>query len=150
MIQIIIQLVAAFFGSLGFSLLFNVPLKKLFPCAIGGVLAWSVYLFSVHILQWGVLPSSAMCAAASQLFAELMARAMKTPTTTFCIPALVPLIPGGALYHTMESVIFRDWALFRLHGGTTLKVASGIAIGLSLVSAFIFLLGKMTKKKHKI
>lgn len=147
--NIIIQLIASFFGSLGFSLLFNVQRKKLLPCALGGVLVWIVYLFCVYFLSLDLLAASVACAAACQLFAEIMARKMKAPTTTFCIPALVPLIPGGALYRTMEAVISRNWQLFRVHGGTTLKVTIGIAIGLSLISASVFLLGKVKRKSKK-
>ena len=40
----IIQLLMAFLGSLGFGALYNIHGKKLFLAALGGLLAWAVYL----------------------------------------------------------------------------------------------------------
>lgn len=146
---IIIQLVASFLGSLGFSLLFNVEKKKLLPCSLGGVFIWGVYLICTHSLGLGDLAASAISAGACQLFAEGMARLMKAPTTIFCIPALVPLIPGGSLYRTMDAVIARDWEKFYTNGSATLQITFGIALGLSLISGLLFTLRKK-KKIEKI
>ena len=41
-----IQIIAAFFGSLGFALLFNLRGQWLFFTALGGGLSWCVYLIS--------------------------------------------------------------------------------------------------------
>ena len=42
----VIQLITAFTGSVGFSLLFNVRRGKLTLAGLGGVIAWGVYLLS--------------------------------------------------------------------------------------------------------
>ena len=146
---ILIQLTASFLGSLGFSLLFNVEKKKLLPCSLGGVFIWCVYLICTRSFRLGDLAASAISAGVCQLFAEGMARRMKAPTTVFCIPALVPLIPGGSLYRTMEAVIARDWDKFYTSGSATLQVTFGIALGLSLISGLLFTLRKK-KKIEKI
>ena len=136
----VLQLIASFFGALGFSLIFNVEKKHLLPCAAGGVAVWGAYLASADLLGLNDLLSAAVSAAVCQLLAEGLARLLKAPTTTFCIPALVPLIPGGSLYRTMDAVILRDWAAFRAYGSATLQVAFGIALGLSFVSGILFIL----------
>ena len=41
-----IQIIAAFFGSLGFALLFNLRGQWLFFTALGGGLSWCIYLIS--------------------------------------------------------------------------------------------------------
>lgn len=41
-----IQIIAAFFGSLGFALLFNLRGRWLFFTALGGGLSWCIYLIS--------------------------------------------------------------------------------------------------------
>ena len=43
--QIMIQLVTAFIGSLGFGLLFGLRTKHLFWAALGGMIAWGIYLW---------------------------------------------------------------------------------------------------------
>ena len=45
-----IQLAAAFFGSLGFSIMFRVRGKLLLPASLGGLFTWSIYLFLFHRL----------------------------------------------------------------------------------------------------
>ena len=42
--DMLIQLVTAFTGSLGFALLFHVRKEKLLLASLGGLLAWGVYL----------------------------------------------------------------------------------------------------------
>ena len=150
MTEIILQLVASFLGAMGFSLLFNVEKKHLIPCCLGGLLTWTVYLLGARLLHLPELASAALSAGACQIYAELMARALKAPATTFYIPALVPLIPGGSLYRTMDAAIGKDWVAFRHYGSSTLQVAMGIAVGLSFVAAVIHISrvsGKVGAKK---
>ena len=40
--QIVIQLVTAYIGSLGFALLFGLRAKHLFPAALGGMSGWGI------------------------------------------------------------------------------------------------------------
>ncbi len=47
--QEIIQLFAAFLGSLGFAVLFNIRGEKLVFAALGGLLSWGVYLGAGYI-----------------------------------------------------------------------------------------------------
>ncbi len=39
------------------------------------------------------------------LWSELMARKLKAPTNIFMIPGIIPLLPGGTLYYTMEAML---------------------------------------------
>ena len=146
---IALQLAASFFGALGFSFLFNVEKKNLLPCSFGGILVWAVYLLANETFLLGVFLSAAISAAACQLFAEMMARLLRAPTVTFCIPALVPLIPGGSLYRTMDGVISQNWDMFRFYGASTLKVALGIAVGLSFVSGTFYLFFQSRQKQKQ-
>ncbi len=134
-----IQLFAALVGSAGFSLLFNVEKRYLIIAALGGFLAWGTYLVCDLALGLNFLISTVVAAAVGQIYGEILARACKTPTTCFVIPAMVPLIPGGALYRTMYSAVFRNWDQFRLYGTSTLLATLGIAVGLSLVSGMLYI-----------
>lgn len=42
-----------------------------------------------------------------------MARIHKTPVTVFLVSATIPLIPGAALYRTMNWMLMKEWAKFR-------------------------------------
>ena len=107
----IIQLVVSFTGSLGFAALFNIHGKKLWFAALGGCLSWAVYL-AVEFIT----PSPYVCGfwstVAITLYAECMARIHKTPVTVFLVSATIPLIPGAALYRTMNWMMMQEWDKF--------------------------------------
>lgn len=143
----IIQMFSGMLGSLGFSLVFNVGKKHLIPAALGGFLAWGVYLLCMNFTAMGVLMSTIAASAVSQIYSEALARIYKAPTTVFVIPAVVPLIPGGSLYNTMYAAVMKDWVQFRYHGVQTLWGTLGIAIGLSFVSGILYIAVNHAKNK---
>ena len=140
-------------GSAGFSLLFAEPPKKIVPAVIGGMIGCACYVAAGRIEIPGVSSvfiASTAGSAACTLYAEILARTMKTPATVFILPALIPLVPGGALYYTMAYLVRGDrgqaasWAL------DTLFICFGIAIGIILVSlAFQLVSGGGKRKKGK-
>lgn len=145
--EMIFQLISGTVGSFGFSLIFNVGKKHLIPAALGGLISWAVYLLCNRLLNMDMLMSSVLASACCQVYAEILARVFKTPTTVFFIPAVVPLIPGGSLYNTMYSAVFQDWSSFRVYGINTLLTTLGISIGLSFVSAVLYIVAKVSYKK---
>lgn len=145
--EMIVQLISGTIGSLGFSLIFNVGKKHLIPAALGGLLSWAVYLLCNRLFVMDMLMSTILASACSQIYAEILARVFKSPTTVFFIPAVVPLIPGGTLYNTMYSAVFQDWVNFRIHGVNTLLTTLGISIGLSFVSAVLYIIAKVSHRR---
>ena len=69
-----------------------------------------------------------------------MARVMKAPATIFLIVGIIPLVPGGGLYYTMEALLSGDTALFAQTGLETAACAGAIAVGVSMVSSLARLL----------
>ncbi len=129
-----VQLITAFLGSLGFSVLFNVRRTKLLIAGFGGLLSWGVYLLLTLWLPEGPM----LCFYASvcvSVYAEVFARVKKTPTTSFLVPGMIPLIPGGALYNTMQYAIAGNWEAFFPTAAYTLRVALALAAGIILVSS---------------
>ena len=92
----LVQIITGFLGSIGFSILFNLRGRKLLIASLGGLLSWTVYvllapLFPDEATRYCL---SSMCMT---VYAEVFARVEKTPTTSFLVPAAIPLIPGRAL-----------------------------------------------------
>ncbi len=131
---ITIQLAGAFFGSMGFALLFGLPRRYLFAASLGGLLAWGVYLLADGFLHAAFL-SNLLAAAFSILYAEALAHLLKCPATLFLTPAILPLVPGGSLYETMSHVVRGETELARSCGTATLSTALAIAVGISIVLA---------------
>lgn len=129
-----LQLLMAFFGSMGFSLLFGLRKKHLFAASLGGLLVWGLYLLAdsrLHSLSFSNLLASAFAV----LYAEFLARRLKCPATLFVLPGIVPLVPGGSLYYAMSYAVRRDMELASQYGTATLQTALAIAAGISFVMA---------------
>ena len=139
----ILQILAGFAGSFGFALLFNIRGKRLWAAALGGLLSWTFFL-----LLGRVIPSDPVnyfiVALLLSFYAEIMARVLKTPTTTFITTSLVPLIPGGSLYYTMASAFESNMGRFLEKGIATLQMASALALGIIVAAAVT---GRLTRHK---
>jgi len=134
MTDAIIEVVSAFVGTLAFGFLFNIRGKKLWLAALGGMLSWLLFLlfglFLAHEAARYLLVSILI-----SVYAEGMARLLKTPATTFCIVSLIPLIPGGSLYYTMAGALQGNTADFMTRATYTLELAAALALGILLVTA---------------
>ncbi len=129
-----IQILSAFLGSLGFSVLFNIRRTKLLIAAFGGMLSWALYLalgafFSGDAIRYFF---ATICLT---IYAEVFARVKKTPTTTFLVSGVIPLIPGGALYNTMKFALNNAWPDFGDAAIYTVQLALAIAAGIMVVSS---------------
>lgn len=142
--RIVIQLLMAGIGSLGFSMLFNVRAKYLFLASVGGLISWAIYLLC-DSFGLGLFLSSLTAAAFCQCYAEVFSRVCKAPKTIFSIAAVIPLIPGSSLYYTMHSATMSSWAEFGHYGFELIYFAFGIAAGLSLVSAALVMTANVKK-----
>lgn len=134
--ETIVQLVTAFLGSLGFSLLFGMRRRHLLLASLGGMLAWGVYLLANHA-RWieGDFIPYLLASAFAVLYAELMARLRKCPTTLFVIPAILPLVPGGSLYYAMSYAVRGQMGAAGQYGLRALKLGLAIAAGISIMVA---------------
>ena len=140
----LIQIIAGGIGSFGFACLFNIRGKRLLVATLGGVLAWFLFVILSYII-----PNEPICyfvvSFLISIFAEVMARVMKTPTTTFITTSLVPLIPGGSLYYTMAYGFQGDAERFVTKGLSTLALAAALALGIIIASTLTKLVLKPRK-----
>lgn len=74
------------------------------------------------------------------IYAEIMARLLKAPATGFLVVGILPFVPGGGIYYTMEYCLSGDTQLFLSTGIHTFGVAGAVAVGLLLVSSLVRLL----------
>jgi len=121
----------------GFSIFFNLRGKKLLICSLGGGFSWMFYeLFAAY----GVMPQFFAAGAAIALYAELMARIMKAPGSIYIAPALIPLVPGGALYRSMLHALNGENDLFISTGIDALMIIGALTLGIVSVSSVARLL----------
>ena len=129
----LIQILMGGLGSLGFGVLFHLRRTRLLIATIGGLMSWTVFLVLAPLF-----PSEAVryffSAAAVTVYSEVFARVIKTPTTTFLVPSLIPLIPGGSLYYTLNYALNEQWQAFAEKAFYTLELAVALALGIIAVT----------------
>lgn len=133
--NIVFQLLAATAGSMGFGLLFHLTRTQLPLAAIGGFLSWLLYLLGNA--RFNDIFLATFCASLGvALYAEILARVCKAPSTPFFAISVIPLIPGSSLYYCMVSFVQARPEEAISYGEKTFSVALGIAAGMSLMWAF--------------
>lgn len=130
----VIQLITAFFGSIGFALTFRVPRRHLLQGGIGGALCWGVYLM-MEASYGGIFVSSATASAISMIYAATCAKFFRAPSQVFLAPSVIVLVPGRTLFLSMSSAVRYQWESAVSYAFTTARYAIAIAAGISLVVA---------------
>ena len=102
---------AACGGTIGVGLLFTIRGKKLWLAGLGGGLAWLLFLLLGFVIE-NEVARYFIVSVVITLYAEILARILKTPASTFCIVSLIALIPGGGLYYSMAYALSGESALF--------------------------------------
>ena len=135
----IIQTLTGAICAVGFAVLFNVHGKKLWLLFLGGALDWIVYLVC---MRWGggIFVSMLLATATAALSSEILARIVHAPVLLLMVPMLIPLVPGGDLYHTMRALILADKESLMVYSQKTLLQAAAIALGIIAVSSFMHVL----------
>ena len=131
-----VEVIMGCIGSVGFAILFNVRGKKLVAAGVGGLLSWGIFVL-LEPLHAGEPLRYFIVAVLMSLYSEIMARLLKTPTTTFLMTSLIPLVPGGSLYYTMAAMLQGDWMVFREKGASTVSLAVALALGIVVTAALL-------------
>ena len=149
-LRIIITVIGAAIGSLGFALVFGVE-KRLFHLALIGALLSSITYELIFFFFDNIFLSSILASGAATVFAYIVAHTCKTPATIMTIMGIIPLVPGGKLYYTMLGAVSSDMTAFSNNAKQALLIASGIALGIimftSLTRAVISLIKMISNKK---
>lgn len=129
----IVQVIAAFVGSVGFAIFFKMKGRQIALAGIGGAITWMVYLACQQCVEGYFLPSF-IASIFVAVYAEIMARMNRAPATIFLTAAAVPLIPGGSLYYTMAGIVNMDETLFKESGSAAITIALAISLGFVVVA----------------
>ena len=134
MSQNVMSVIAAFFGSLGFSIIYNIRGQRLWIPSIGGAVFWAVYLAFLHFVDNEYL-GFFVVAILITIYSEIWARVLKTPATTILMPTVIPLIPGGSLYYAMDAALRHDAPEFIQKAQKAIGLAVALAAGIMIVTS---------------
>lgn len=118
---------------LGIAVIFDVPPKKMFWAMVGSIISCVLMLIGD---KYGLDPliTNMIATAIPCVYCEIMARVLKTPTTVFMIPTLLPLVPGSRLYYTMFYLFSGEQELFLDNMLIAVKICTGIAVAIIVVT----------------
>ena len=145
----IVQIITGFLGAFGFSILFHIRGKRLVMSALGGLLSWTVFVLLGLWIESEPIRYFLVATFVS-IYAEIMARVLKTPTTTLLMASLIPLIPGGSLYYTMAYAMSGDVEHFLTKATGTLKLAAALALGILVIGAFTTTMNKIKTRRRAV
>ena len=131
----VIQLVAAFVGTVGFSALFGAPRRYYLYCGLAGMAGWAVYLLVA--MGHSVVGAAFFAALAVAAISHIMAKICRCPVTVFLICGIIPLVPGGGIFWTAYYIVTEQLRMAAATGFVALKVTIAIAGGIILASGII-------------
>lgn len=147
----IVQVVVAVIATLAFAVLFHVPRREYFYCAVNGGLGWVVYKLCQGY-GMGVPISSLWATLTLTLVARILSALRKMPSTVFLLAGIFTLVPGSGVYYTAYYLIMNDLSASTARGIDTFKIAGtivlGIVFGLALPQSWFNRLGRLTDKKE--
>ncbi|WP_124068221.1 threonine/serine exporter family protein [Clostridium sp. E02] len=125
------EILAAFIGTIAFSLIFGVPSKYYPYCGFIGGFGWLVYML---LLKGLTEPSAALAATIVViLLSRTFAVRKRCPVTIFLISGIFPLVPGAGVYWTAYYIVTGDMTRAAQSGYLALKVAVAIVLGIVFV-----------------
>ncbi len=127
-LELLIRLVASFFGSAAFAVIFNVNKRHVVFGALNGLFTYFVY-YAVYYFLKSVFVAALLSTAIAAAFAEILARKRHAPSSVFLIPGVIPTVPGSNLYFFMRYILEKNLTLAVAELGIALSIALGIASG---------------------
>lgn len=128
--------ISGFIGTFGFTLIFRSNKKRVIISSVGGAVTCIAFVISCcffnHEFMQYLFP-----ALAATVYAEIMARLTKAPATPILACSIIPFVPGGKLYYTTYYFVVGEMENFYESIIALLRIASGLAVGIILVSVVV-------------
>lgn len=144
-----IQILGAGIGALGFALVYNTSIRQAISCGFGGVIMFTGYILATHYGCSNFL-ATMISAAITGLFAFVMARYHKAPSTIFLTSTILPTIPGARLFYAMHAVVRSNMKLARSETYELLSLCFAIQLGFMLADISLrYISNEIKRKKHR-
>lgn len=132
-ITLLLQLAAASFGTIAFSIMFSVP-RKYYPyCGLIGGGGWIICWCMVNFLNVSNVTGTFVATAFVALVSRISGTSLKCPAILFLMSGIFPLVPGVGIYWTVYSVIMGDMQEYSRYARQTLNLALAIVLGIIFV-----------------
>ena len=132
-LTLLIRLVSSFFATMGFAIVFRTKLRHLLPAGISGVVVYFVY-YAFEFIGAPLFIVALASTTVGAIYSEVYARFFHTPAIIILSSAVIPIVPGGSLYYTVQHFLTEETTEALGYLGDTLAIGLGIACGIVLVS----------------
>ena len=130
-------IIFSFITSFGYGIVFHIKKEYLVWAGLGGALTRLCYICLANVIDERFV-YTLLAAMAASLYAEIMALQLKTPSTVFLYPAIIPLLPGRLLYNTAWYFFTGDHSAMVENAHACVFTLIGMSIGFVLVSTFTY------------
>lgn len=127
------QVIAAFFGTIAFSVLFGVPRQYYAYCGLVGSAGWWLYLALMAYTPCTATEATLFATFLVVLLSRFLAVWEKCPVTVFLTSGIFPLVPGAGIYWTAYYLVTDRPAEAADNGFAAVKAAFAIVLGIVLV-----------------
>lgn len=129
----LVQLIAAFLGTMAFAVLFGVPRNFYFDAGFCGMMGWMLYLILTRYSAFSAVEVMFCATALVTLIALLQSVGRKCPITVFLISGIFPLVPGAGIFWTSYNIVSNQLPEALNTGFAALKATVAIAFGILVV-----------------
>lgn len=134
-------------GTLGFCVLLNMPKNKIWLATFGAIISSSIFEILDAKTNINIFWSTLISIITLEIYSEIMARIVKIPATAILLPSTIPLLPGGFLFYTMNSVVSGKTKDAIYYAKQTILVAFALAMGSVVVLIGLNIIRQFTKRK---
>lgn len=150
----IMEIIFAFLGTIGFAVIFSVPKKQVLWGGITGAIGWAIYLVVLKMTQ-SVYIATLFSAFGLTRMSRYLSIFRKSPVTLFLIAGIFTLVPGAGVYHTTYYLFMNQPELGSYYFMNTVKVALQIALGIMMgyvlpPNLFTWIKEKLNTKSKKL
>lgn len=124
------QFLAAFFGTIAFSSIFQVPHKYYMYCGAIGGFGWGICWLLTNATDVSSYINTLCATVFVVLFSRICSTKLKCPVTVFLLSGIFPLVPGVGIYWTIYYLIEGNILQCSSYGRHTLGIAVAIVLGI--------------------
>ena len=147
--MIVFQAAFSFIGSWGYSIICNAPRRELLYSGINGFLSWFVYMLVLSYTE-SATTATLIATMAITATARFLSYHRQEPSILYQIPGVLSLVPGAAVYNTMQAAIKGNILSTYSNALTGFKLSGAIAIGSLIILVLPYKSSLVSEKRNKI
>lgn len=124
-------ILASFFGTIAFSVLYNIPPRNWLGCGLIGVAGWIVFSLVRNYVGYGM--AIFIASSVVTFLARLCAVRKKTPEIVYLIAGIFTLVPGADIYWTVYYIVSEQMDKASSSGSDALKACLGMVLGIVII-----------------